>query len=273
MSSPQSASLIAIRPNFETRRAAVTVGKLWTLDVQQQSLHSLAPLVGALPSNTEGATANVPAALRLNGWLDHYIDLDERDARDEARKQLVECLPMCGAARVGELFLPFEQADSAAYAKSDDDRVHRLIDLLSSVRFDFGVAAVRIHITMTEQSYPATPRELRHLIDEANSPWVVASSPPLGATRPLPNDFFTLLAHRVASISFRDAEQARQALSVGASTQSDAANPLLLVGKWNHRPLIILEEGEPSDELLQQLNQVETIYAQSAKIDPQAPTS
>jgi len=273
MSSVQAASLITLTPNYETRRAAVAVGELWTLDVQSQSLHSLAPLMNALPSSTDRERANLPTALRLNGWLDHYINLNDRDAREEARKQLVECLPIISAARIGELFLPFDQTDAGGNAQSDDERVHRLIDLLSSVRFDFGMAAVRIHITMAEQGYPATPRELRHLIDEANSPWVVASAPPLNATRSLPTDFFALLAHRVASLGFRDAEQARQAISIGASNQSDAVNPLLHVGKWNHRPLIILEDGDPSDDLLKQLSQIETVYAQSAKIDPQAPAS
>ncbi len=264
----QLTSLIALTPDFKSRRTSVAVGNLWSLDTH--SSVDLSRCAAELQSSSSGIEQKQPTALRLNGWIDRYVDTDDVDARLELRNQLVDCLPALRDANVGELFLPHVAKESAT---SDDDRVHRLVDLLTNLRFDCGMAAVRIHVSLGEHGYPATPRELRHLIDEANSPWVVASAPPLDSARRPSASFFSLMGHRVASLCFRDSEQIRQALTIGGSTPADGVNPLQFVCERNHRPLVIIENGEPSDELLQQLSQIETVYAQSAKIDPQAAAS
>ncbi len=268
MTSSQSTSLIALTPDFETRRTAVAVGKVLSVDAQSST--ELSSWAAELQTSNSGTASNQPTALRLVGWLDRYLEAGDVDARLELRKLLVDCLPAWRDANVGELILPFASAGSAT---SDDDRAHRLVDFFTNLRFEFGMAAVRIHVSLAEHGYPATPRELRRLIDEANSPWVVASAPPLDGTCPLPAGFFQLLGHRIASLCFRDSEQVRQTLTSGGSTKADGVNPMQFVCERNHRPLIIIEDGEPSAELLQQLSQIETVYAQSAKIDRQATAS
>jgi len=268
MSSMQLTSLIALTPDFKSRRTSVAVGKLWSLDTRTST--DLSRCAAELQTSSGGVEQKQPTALRLYGWIDRYVDTDDVDARLELRNQLVTCLPTFRDANVGELFLPFASNEGT---NSDDDRVHRLVDLLTNLRFDCGMAALRIHVSLAEHGYPATPRELRHLIDEANSPWVVASAPPLDGARPPSASFFSLLGHRVVSLCFRDSEQVRQAFTIGGSTHADGVNPLQFVCVRNHRPLVIIENGEPSDELLQQLSQIETVYAQSAKIDPQAAAS
>ena len=276
MSSINSLTTLTLTPDFETKKSFVTVGCMWSLAVGQESLNSV---LRDLPGEADVATPKPQApivAIELPGWMDGYLAIKDVDARQEHIDAMCAFATTLRDLKVRELLLPFDRSYTPAppYEMHDsEERFHRLLRLLSALRIDLGFAGVRCHLSPAQHGYPATPRELRQCVDEANSPWIVATAPGLATDNALPHEVFDILGHRLASVRCADAEQLQQALTLVDSASTAAPKCLFSMLESAHQPMVVLNKGNSNDALEALLSSVKNIYAQSGKIDPQRSAS